>query len=313
MKENGSSVGAISLKVSRHFGKDETTLFSIPTSLVTTPDGWTFVSDNKQQEIYSISPENLVKQLTVGKNSRELRYPNTIQLSSDELLVSDRDGIKFFGLDGSFHRLIRTYFTDFHFTVDTDGNIYSNPIFASPKNTDPLIMKFDKQGRLLEKFGERANRFNSKDIENHAFLAESNGLLAVAFQNLPLVQIYDVHTHELVQEINIRHPTFARMGQIIEEQHFVRPGPNTFRLLKYIGGVKFIGNKIYVLINLPSPEIVEFDKNGTELHRYCVKAIQEAQNYFGLDIRQNRKENFFVVGLFRQESPIFVELKFAWK
>ena len=170
LKEYGSS-NAVLLKVKKQIKESESGMSFYPASLAVTNDGWTYISDNRGHSIYEIKPENLFTQkIPKMRERKQLSYPNTIQILFDEIVISDDDGIKFFGRDGSLNRLLRTYYANFHFSLDSEGNIYANPIFLDVKDTNPLIVKFIKQGKLIGKFGERFNRQNHNGVEDQAYL-----------------------------------------------------------------------------------------------------------------------------------------------
>ena len=308
LKEYGDS-NAVLLKVKKQIKESEGATSFYPASLVVATDSSIYISDNRGHSIYEIKPENLFSQkISKMRERKQLSYPNTIQILFDEIVISDDDGIKFFGRDGSLNRLLRTYYTNFHFTLDPQGNIYANPIFLDSKDTNPLIVKFDKQGKLTGKIGERFNRQNHNGVEDQAYLCYADGLLFAAFKHLPIVRIYDSNDGKLLRELTIAHPIFEELRKLGEDENFVRSKAGAVTLPKFIAGAKIIRNKFYILLDLPFPEIIEFNLEGQELERHRAEELSSATNYFGFDVRQTGNAHFFTVGFSDQQNPVFVEL-----
>jgi len=273
-------------------------LMEYPVSLASSDDGNIYISDNNGQALYHAPPDlvTLKKLLTSGENG-QLQYPNTVQIWRNEILVSDNDGIKVFGRNGSFRKLLRTFYATFHFTVDTHRNIYANPTFLMPKESDPLIVKLDEKGMRVAGFGKRLNRKEHNYLEDEAYLCELNGNLVAAFKHQPLVQIYSSEEGKLLREFNVSHPVFGDLKRLEEDKEFVNPKEGVIMLPRYMGGVKAISDKIYVLLYLPRPEIVEFDFQGKETGRYRAQEELSAANYFGFDVRLAGDSRQFVVGV----------------
>jgi hypothetical protein len=279
-------------------------LMEYPVSLASSEDGNIYISDNNGQALYHALPDlaTLKKLPTSGENG-QLQYPNTVQTWRKEILVSDNDGIKVFGRNGSFRKLLRTYYAAFHFTVDADGKIYANPTFLTPKESDPLIVKLDEKGTRVAGFGKRLNRTEHNNLEDEAYLCELHGNLVVAFKHQPLVQIYSSQEGKLLREFNVSHPVFGELKKLGEDKEFVNPKKGVIMLPRYMGGVKAINDKIYVLLHLPRLEIVEFDFQGKETDRYRAPEELSAANYFGFDVRLAGDSRQFVVGVI---DPIHV-------
>src|SRR6185369_256087 len=95
--------------------------FVLPVSLAATAEGGVYVSDNNGKSIDYCPPQSAsITTLLPQKGQAPLAWPNTIQLSGNSIFVSDNDGIKVFDREGSFQKLVRSYFGVNHFAVHND-------------------------------------------------------------------------------------------------------------------------------------------------------------------------------------------------
>jgi hypothetical protein len=218
-----------------------------------------------------------------------------------KIFISDNDGIKVFGRDGSFLELLRIYYSIFHFTVDAQGNIFANPSFIEPKESDPLIVSLDAKGMRVGGFGKRMNRADHDGLEDRVYLCAVDEMAIAAFKHRPRVQVYDRKTGELIREFDVTHPMFPDLLKLAEDKQYVKPRPGVVRLPLYISGVEATPTRIYVLLSLPQPEIIEFSIRGQEIARYRAQLSPSVFSYFGFDVRSTESARQFTVGMFDQQ------------
>jgi hypothetical protein len=298
---------AVELEVLRQTQSSDVSYLEFPTSLAASDDGDLYISDNNGDAIYHATSTLKVNKLPAEDG--HLAYPNTIQVRQNEILISDNDGIKIFGRDGSFQRLLRIYYTVFDFALDSTGNIFANPIFSSPKDSDSLVVNLNKDGMRVGSFGKRLNRAEHDGLEDRTYISAVDDTVIAAFRHRPRVQIYSSKTGELLREIDVMHPAFPELAKLAEDTKFVNPKPGVVRLPVYISGVDVAANRIYVLLCLPQPEIVEFSIQGQELARYRATSSVSAFSYFGFRARSAGKALQFTLGMMNPyHDPVLIVL-----
>lgn len=295
---------AISLTVTKQTQSKAKTL-DYPVSFASSDDGGFYISDNNGHAVFYVSSDLAsVKKFSDKNGEKQLQYPNTIQMQQDKIFVSDNDGIKVFARDQSLQKTLRPFYASFHFAVDASENIFLNPILLKPKESDPLIVKLDKQGSRIGGFGKRLNRTEHNNLEDEAYLCEVNGKVITAFKHRPLIQIYDANKGELLREFSATHPIFEELKKLEEDRNFVNPREGVLMLPRYIGGVRATSDRIYVLLYLPQPEILEYNFQGREIARYRATEQRTVVDYFGFDVRViNNKHQFTVGSIDTQHLP----------
>ena len=299
---------AVELQVLRQTQKADVSYLKYPTSLAASDDGDIYISDNNGDAIYHTTSTFKVLNKLPAEDGH-LVYPNTIQVRLNEILISDNDGIKVFEPNGSFQRLLRIYYTVFDFALDSAGNIFANPIFSAPKESDSLIVSLNKQGMRVGGFGKRMNRAEHDGLEDRAYIRAVDNLVIAAFRHQPRVQIYSSTTGELLREIDISHPAFPSLAKLEEDKKFVNPKPGVVRLPVYLSGVDVTTNRIYVLLCLPQPEIIEFNIQGQEMARYRSASSVSAFSYFGFRAHSAGKAQQFTLGMMNPyHDPVLMVL-----
>jgi hypothetical protein len=299
---------AVELKVLRQTKNSDTSDLKYPTSLASSDDGDIYILDNNGDAIYHTTSTFKVLNKLPAEDGH-LVYPNTIQVRQNEIFTSDNDGIKVFERNGSFQRLLRIYYTVFDFALDSAGNIFANPIFSAPKQSDSLIVSLNKQGMRVGGFGKRVNRPEHDGLEDRTYISAVDNLVIAAFRHQPRVQIYSSTTGELLREIEINHPAFPGLAKLNEDKNFVNPKPGVVRLPVYISGVEVIADRIYVLLCLPQPEIIEIDIQGQEMARYRSTSSVSAFSYFGFRARLAGEAQQFTLGIMNPDrNPVLMVL-----
>jgi len=290
----GSPVGVDNrLSVGRHLRRGEGGAFIHPASLFSTEDGGIYVSDNNGHSIFYSPPDGstavpLRQQEGVGR----LSFPNTIYLRKGQIFVTDNDGLKIYGQDGSFRQLIRTYYGVFSFVVSDDDRIYANAYLNAPKDSDPLIVEMDGKGRKLRGLGRRLNLPGYNGAADHAYLATTGNLLFAALKHRPALQMFDRRGGTLINEVKIDHAIFERLPGELSGTDAGKTA-----LPRYIAGVSLADDSVFVLLHLPRLEIVEFNLQGGERARYYCDDLPTIANYFGFAARSGADGYVFTVGV----------------
>ena len=300
----------ISLTPTRLIKKGEGGNFIYPSSITSIETGTLYIADNNGHTI-QYCPDKALS-TTPFPASGNLRFPTTIRAWREHLFVADDEGIKVFTLDGKFERVLRTFYAIFNFTIADDGSIYANVSYRAPKDTDPLILKLDQDGKRVSGFGSRLNHLQFKGLDDNAYLLCSGQLLFAAFKHRPIVQVYDLKEQRLLREIVITHPIFAKLEDLAKDQTYTNPSSSRTALPRFTAGIIAIGNRLFVLLHLPYIEIVEVDFEGHERNRFHSIETTRVLDYFGFAARtSNSNNNLFDLGIAgvvnQADSPFLVE------
>ena len=291
---------AVPLKVEKSFTPNSDGVFVYPISLAISEDGQIYVSDNNGQAIHKV-PSDLstaarFSKENVEQDEKKLKYPNTIRFYNNKIFVADNDGIKVFKQNGELEKIIRTYYSINDFSIDSEGSFYVNANFLTASQENSLIIKLDENGTRIGGAGRRSNSAEDNDAEGIAYVEVKEPYIVVAYKHLPLVQIFDIKSRDLIREFEVKHPIFGELKKLKNNKEFANPKTGIFVLPRYFAGVKVFDNKIYLLLHFPYPEIIEVDSQGNELNRYRSEAIA-AMNYFGFDVRSVGGARQFIVGV----------------
>ena len=266
---------------------------------------YVFVAENNRGKIYGINLENNSVKELFGESKSNIRliYPTTIKFFKDNLLLFDNEGLKKFDREGRFLSLNKVFNSVSHFDIDSNGIIYANSLVSKSKEENPLILKINEQGEVLEGFGKR----NSTKSEEEAYVSINNKFIITGKKNFQSIQVFNKNDNSLVKDFPVSHPIFAELGKSIAEfkDDFLKEG-KTF-LPRYVAGVKILDEKVFVLLFLPYVEIVELDLRGNEITRYQVKDKTNCFDYFGFDVRLVGEQHQFIVGA--MTSPFSPTLK----
>jgi hypothetical protein len=289
------------LKAIETFKRTDPDILSFPISMATAESGRMYISDNNGQAIYTLSPDlasmnRFSNEQPKDKGAENLKYPNTIRFDKNKIFIADDDGIKLFGPGGGFEKLIRTFYSINDFSIDSAGSIFINPNFLDAKQDSPLIVKLGGDGARIGEFGKRPSPLENNDAEGKVFLDIDGPKIVAAYKRLPLVQIYDTGSGALIHEFEIKQPLFDELKKIKSNKEFVNPRTGVVVLPRYFAGVKILKDRVFLLLYLPSPEIVEVDFEGKELNRYRSDNVSAA-SYFGFDVRSVGGARQFIVGI----------------
>jgi hypothetical protein len=257
--------------------------FLYPVSLATDDSG-VYISDNNAHAIRFRAPHSESVTTLPTLDTAKLVWPNTIQISKGSAFVSDNEGIKSFGLDGRFQRVLKTYYAINDFTIGTNRKIYVNPSFRTHKASNPLIIQVDSEGARVKGFGERLNHSNYGYLDDLAYLCTAGDSILAVFKHRPVVYVYNSEG-KFLREFPVKHPAFESLAALAGDVAFTHPGPNRYRLPTYVSGARVVGNRLMVLLDLPQPEIVEMSLMGKELGRYTGKVPFTTSGYRGFDVQ----------------------------
>ncbi len=291
---------AVPLKAEKSFISNSDEILVFPISLTVSDDDQIYVSDNNGQAIYKVSSDletiTKVSKEKTEQDEENLKYPNTIRFYHNKIFVADNDGIKVFKQNGELEKLIRCYYSINDFSIDSEGNFFTNVNFPSGNQENSLVIKLNENGARVSGIGQRPNPSENSNLEGTAYVEVKEQSVIVAYKHFPLVQVYNTNNGDLIREFEIKQPLFDELKKLKDNKEFVHPKAGVVVLPRYFAGVKVLENRIYLLLHLPNPEIVEVDLQGKELNRYRSDAIT-AMNYFGFDVRLVDHARQFIVGV----------------
>jgi NHL repeat-containing protein len=276
--------------------------FVFPASISYSDSGTIYISDNNGHRIHHwVVDSPTTSALMPESGNGKLKFPNSIQFVDGKIFISDNDGIKVFSPAGHLQQLIRPYFGIFSFIKTTKATIFANTLIRNAEAQDPLIVELDQRGKVLRGFGRRHNVAGHNGLEDQAFLTVSGDLLLAAFKYQPLVEIYDVDSGKLVGSFAIDHPVFRSLSRELERQRVPeRPGEGRVFVPRYLAGIRASGNRIFLCLSLPEPEIWELDQNGNRLRGFHVSGLPPAVDIFGFDVRLMKEKLTFTIGIIDQ-------------
>lgn len=267
-----------------------------PASFICSNDANLFLVDNQTSSIFKVSSDFQTFEEFIKKdgNKDSLEFPFQIKEFSNNLYINDNEGLKVFSKEGQFQKAIKSYIGIGDFTVLKNDEYLVTEHISQGKNNAPLILKLDLNGKKTDSIGQIKTSENI-GLENQIFLERTETQIVVAYKYLPLIEIYDLPKKNLISSFKVQASIFDELIKLKENKEIINPEPGRYNLPSFIGGIKLYNNKLYVLLNLPFPEIIEFNFKGEEIGRYRSSEIK-TENYFGFDIREVNNTTQFVVG-----------------
>jgi len=296
--QRASSSRAAPLKPQRAIRQGESAEFVVPSGLAYSDAGDLYISDNNAHTVHLWrSGAAAAGELPAGAEAAQLRFPNPVRAWGGKIFVSDNDGIKVLSSDGGFERLLRLYFGVFDFAVTDRGTLVASLMVRNPEPTDPPVVEVDQTGRVIRRFDVRRAMAGQDDHRNQAFVAVSADRLVVAYKYRPVVGVYDLGSGELVREFEINHPVFESLkNQPRPAAAAGAPGEQKLEP-RYVAGVKLLGDRIFLCLQLPVPEVWEVNGEGKLLAAFRAEGLPAAINVFGFDARQSGGEVKFAIGV----------------
>jgi hypothetical protein len=287
------------LKLQRAIKNGQGAEFVVPAGITYSDSGDLYVSDNNAHTVHLWQSHSAASsELRAGVEAARLKFPNPIQVRGDKLFVADNDGIKVLSLDGRFERLLRTYFAIQDFSLTDKGTIVASVLVRNPGAQDPLLVEMDQTGRVIRRIGARHASSGGDDHENQAFVAVSGSRLVVAYKYRPFVEVYDLNSGELVRGFEVNHPVFEAL------KNLPKPAAGTVVTAaeqklepRYVAGVKTLGDRIFLCLHLPTPEVLEVNGEGKLLVAFRADGLPTAIHVFGFDARLSGGELKFAIGV----------------
>jgi hypothetical protein len=246
-------------------------------SLGASPRGGVYIVDNNAHAVRYWGPDSdSVVTFTPQDGAGALAWPTSVDIAGESVYVADNDGIKVFSVEGKFQRLLRVYYQLNYFTVKSDGRIYANPAFTKKKRDNPLIVELDGNGKRLRNVGKRFNGPDEIGLADQVFVRTSSEYIFAVYKHFPIVHVYD-NNGGLVRDFPISHPAFTGLIALNKNRSFINPEPGKHRLARCASGARVVGDRLLILLDLPHPEIVEFNFAGQELNRYRAAVSPMAQ------------------------------------
>ena len=276
--------------------------FVFPAGISYSDTGTIYISDNNGHRIhYWLVDSSTTTAFLPETENGKLKFPNSIQCADGKIFISDNDGIKVFSPEGHLQRLIRPYFGIFSFTKTAHDTIFANILIRNAEADDPLIVELDQRGKEIRRFGLRQNVAGHHGLEDQAFLTVSGNLLFAAFKYRPTVEIYDVEAGTRVGSFDINHPVLRSLATELERQRVPeKPAEGRVFVPRYLAGIRALGNRIFLCLSLPEPEIWEVDHKGNRLGEFYVSGLPPAVDIFGFDVRSVKDKLLFSVGTIDQ-------------
>jgi hypothetical protein len=276
--------------------------FVFPASISYSDTGTIYISDNNGHRIHYWPIDSAATTAFLPENGNgKLKFPNSIQYAEGQIFISDNDGIKIFSREGHLQRLIRPYFGIFSFTKTAKKTIFANILIRNAQADDPLIVELDQHGKEIRRFGLRQNVAGHNGLEDQSFLTVSGSLLFAAFKYRPMVEIYDIEAGEKVGSFDIDHPVLRSLAAELERQRVPeKPAEGRVFVPRYLAGIRALGNRIFLCLSLPEPEIWEVDQKGNRLGVFHVSGLPPAVDIFGFDVRSVKDKLLFSIGTIDQ-------------
>jgi len=292
---------AAPLAVGRTVGQGRGAEFVVPAGLAYSDSGDLYVSDNNAHALHLWRGDSTAAgELPAGAAAARLRFPNPVQVGGGKLYVSDNDGIKVLSLDGRFERLLRPYFGVFSFALTDRGTIVASLVIRNAEARDPLVAELDQTGKVIRRFGARRVSAGQDDQGNQAFVSAAGSRLVVAYKHRPVVEVYDLDSGDLINSFEINHPVF----ETLKNQGGVAAAATTTVGQKfeprYVAGVKLLGDRIFLCLHLPVPEVWEVNGEGEIVADFLAGGLPKAINIFGFDARLSGGGVEFAIGVVDQ-------------
>jgi hypothetical protein len=290
---------AVPLKPQRTIKNGQGAEFVVPAGIAYSNSGDMYISDNNAHAVHFWqSHTTTASELRAGVEAAQLKFPNQVHVWGDKIFVADNDGIKILSLEGRFERLLRTYFAIQDFSVTDKGTIIASILVRNPGAHDPLLVEMDQTGSVVRRIGTRRATSGRDDHENQAFVAVSGSRLIVAYKYRPFVEVYDLASGEMARGFEVKHPVFEALKNLPKPAADAKATAAEQKLEpRYLAGVKTLGDKIFLCLHLPTPEILKVNDEGKLLTVFRADDLPTAIHVFGFDISSSGGELKFAIGV----------------
>lgn len=302
MKESlqrGAASNAVPLKLQRAVSNGRGAEFAVPAGIAYSDSGDLYVSDNNAHAVHLWQSRAAASgELSAGAEAGRLKFPGQVRVRGEELFVADTDGIKVLSSDGRFEHLLRPYYAIQDFAVTDKGTIVASVLVRSANAQDPLLIEIDQTGRVVRGIGARRPTSGRDDYENQVFVSVSGNRLVAAYKYSPLVEVYELDSGKLVRSFEVSHPVFEALKSLPAPVADASMGAAGQKLEpRYFAGVKAMGDRIFLCLYLPTPEVWEMNEEGGTLAAFRADGLPTAVNIFGFDARSGGGELKFAIGV----------------
>jgi hypothetical protein len=260
-------------------------------------NGDVLLSDNNAHRlIWAAGPAGkTVLSVFAGKDRPQLEWPGRVLSHEDAIYLSDNRGIHVYDQAASETKLVKTFYSVLDFAVGEDGSILAVPLLRNPEVGDPLVIEFNGNGLRRRDFGKADGSPPLRPLLNQGFVAYHDGRLAFAYSHQPRVSVWNRKSPREPVDIALRHNAFRDLQRLDGDTRFTMPRPAIKRLCKYVSGVALGKDRLFVALDLPYVEVLEFTHYGTEVARYIWRGNAPIYRYFGFEVDEERGS--FLVGV----------------
>ena len=238
----------VPLELLESFNSIEDSIFFASTSDIEVFDNRYYLSDYKQNIVYSFSNEwnNVIVIGSEGQGPGDFRGPTNIEITNDYISIMDEYSrtLKLFSKDHSFIKSVKLPYS---VSPDTEFTSNNNTFFQYSKRYE-LITHFDTNGQILSSYGnfekDTKGRYNSQTNSWHTTIEA--GKLFVINKCEPLILTYDLQTKELNGSYDLGKMTILKdkLSYVTNE---IEKDPYARKSYILFSDVLIEGNFIYLL------------------------------------------------------------------
>ncbi|HSR50388.1 MAG TPA: hypothetical protein VLV83_06135 [Acidobacteriota bacterium] len=213
--------------------------------------------------------------------------PSNIEVLDDGVLVDAGGSLLHLDPEGIPGKAFHTFLDIFDLVTAPGEQIWINPDLTPIPSERALLLRLNRLGQRTGKAGRRSQDDKWKGLLDRVFLAAGPGRIAAVHAIMPQLRIFDSSTGRELARTRIDHPSFAFMAQAYDWPYYDR-SKRSLRAPRYTAGAAALDDRLYVLLHLPDPEIIEFSWEGEELRRWRLRDLGfQAFDYGGFDVRRS--------------------------
>ncbi len=268
-----------------------------PHSLSLDNEGNIYVSDSRNHFILKFDSLGKFLKKIGRKGQGPGEFSNPLYICCDDrdnLVVYDSNNgrIQIFSPEGEYLENFKK-FKKFSSMVSNDQGL----IYASPHSLQgPLIEVLDREGKLVNSFGERIEfKHNTRSHNDTHISISKKGELYVAWQKFPIVRRYSIKG-KLLSEYKIE---YKLMQERAKPNYNAQMTKGRITFFNIISGIRAKEDGFYLFSSYPRIEILEFNHNGEISNIYWKNS--PFFNYIGIDfvVRENDiKKTFYILQVF---------------
>ncbi|MFQ6062675.1 MAG: 6-bladed beta-propeller [Methanosarcinales archaeon] len=314
LKKNPPSKNALKLELDFSFPSEELedkNIFLWNAHKITDDfSGNIYVLDSRLCQIFKFdSSGNLLQKFGhKGRGPGEFANPLNIMVKDNFIIVYDsrNSQVQFFNGKGEYIKSFKIYDPYLNMVMSNDGLIFAAPIVYL--NRAHLIDILTKEGELVSSFGEVREFKDDWGLRNHVELTLNEiGELFVAFRYSPLIRKYSVK-RELLYEISINKNKIVMLKKEINSKiDSLRSKGKKVGYTSIITAVTTNSDNLYVLLDGPRIEILEFDNKGNQNSIFWIakQSYKCGVSDFLVQNRYNEKE-FYLLMYYPESSKVDV-------